>query len=65
MAVFDTPRPHTLISRAEGFLANASNTLIAWNDARIIRAELNRLSDRELDDLGLTRGDIDEVALKR
>ncbi len=34
----------------------------AWNDARITRSELNRLTDRELTDIGLTRGDIERVA---
>ncbi len=30
----------------------------AWNDARRTRNALARLSDRELDDIGLSRGDI-------
>ncbi|MBD9529544.1 DUF1127 domain-containing protein [Paracoccus sp. PAR01] len=34
----------------------------AWNDARITRRELNRLTDRELSDIGLTRSDIERVA---
>lgn len=34
----------------------------AWNDARHTRAALQMLSDRELDDIGLTRADIDRVA---
>lgn len=34
----------------------------AWNDARITRRELYRLTDRELTDIGLTRGDIERVA---
>lgn len=33
----------------------------AWNDRRITRNELARLSDRELEDIGLSRGDIDTV----
>lgn len=32
-----------------------------WNDARKTRQALNRLSDHELDDLGLVRGDIDAI----
>lgn len=35
--------------------------LAAWNDARITRKALSRLSDRELDDIGLSRGDIDSI----
>lgn len=34
----------------------------AWNDARVTRKALEALSDRELDDLGLNRGDIDSIA---
>ena len=30
-----------------------------WNSARITRKALSRLSNRELDDIGLCRGDID------
>lgn len=36
--------------------------LSAWNEARVTRYELTRLSDRELDDIGLARGDIERVA---
>jgi uncharacterized protein YjiS (DUF1127 family) len=34
----------------------------AWNDARVTRRMLSGLSARELDDIGLTRADIDTVA---
>ena len=30
----------------------------AWNDARVTRNALGKLSDRELDDIGLCRADI-------
>lgn len=33
-----------------------------WKDSRMTRRELSRLSDRELDDIGLCRGDIRRVA---
>ncbi len=32
-----------------------------WNEARITRRELGRLSDRELQDIGLLRSDIETV----
>jgi uncharacterized protein YjiS (DUF1127 family) len=32
-----------------------------WNDARVTRKALSTLSDRELDDIGLCRGDIDHI----
>jgi uncharacterized protein YjiS (DUF1127 family) len=35
--------------------------IAAWNDARITRKALARLSDRELEDIGLSRGDIDAI----
>lgn len=45
-----------------GFTTRLVATIIAWNDARQTRNELARLTDRELDDIGLTRADIDRVA---
>ncbi len=33
----------------------------AWNEARRTRNALARLTDHELDDIGLTRGDIDAI----
>jgi len=32
-----------------------------WNDARVTRKALGKLSDRELDDIGLCRGDIETI----
>ncbi|WP_045387225.1 DUF1127 domain-containing protein [Falsirhodobacter sp. alg1] len=32
-----------------------------WNDARLTRRALNKLSDRELDDIGLCRADIAKI----
>lgn len=39
--------------------------LTAWNDARRTRDALSRLSVHELDDIGLTRADIDRIANRR
>jgi uncharacterized protein YjiS (DUF1127 family) len=33
----------------------------AWNDARITRKALSNLSDHELDDIGLSRSEIDQI----
>jgi uncharacterized protein YjiS (DUF1127 family) len=47
------------------FIQSVSNgfaTLANWNDRRMTRSALGKLSDRELDDIGLCRGDIDNVA---
>jgi len=42
-------------------LATLVSRLIAWNDARRTRIILSRLSAHELNDIGLTRGDIDLI----
>ncbi|MGI3163313.1 DUF1127 domain-containing protein [Pseudooceanicola sp. 200-1SW] len=47
-------------------IAAAINHLVAsvmnWNDARVTRKALSRLTDRELNDIGLVRGDIDHIS---
>jgi uncharacterized protein YjiS (DUF1127 family) len=63
MAAFETTRPAPFgaisIFRAVQFVSNASIALSNWNDARVTRNTLAKLSDRELDDIGLCRGDIE------
>lgn len=62
MAVFDISRSGMSGSsrgnRLFGAFANLAGSFAAWNDARVTRNALSRLSDHELDDLGLTRSDI-------
>lgn len=36
--------------------------IAAWNDTRKTRDALNKLSSRELYDIGLMRGDIEDIA---
>ena len=43
------------------FISNLSDSAIAWNDARVTRNELYKLTDRALDDIGLTRSDISKI----
>lgn len=66
MAAFDTTRPAygsvMTVSRISSYLSDLAASVIAWNDARVTRNALAMLSDRELDDIGLIRGDIDTVA---
>lgn len=66
MASFDTTRTTygvaTFANRTAAFIADLGLRLRAWNDARITSHALNALTDRELLDLGLTRGDIASVA---
>ena len=40
-------------------LAGVAARFLAWNDARMTRKALGRLTDRELDDIGLCRGDVE------
>lgn len=51
-----------LVGRIGAYLASLANAVIVWNDARVTRNALNGLSNRELEDIGLCRGDIDVVA---
>ena len=44
------------------FVSTGLNVVGNWNDRRITRNALGKLSDRELDDIGLCRGDIDYVS---
>lgn len=66
MAAFDTTRTaYGSASAVSGFFAFITRSLaavVAWNDARATRNALANLSDRELEDIGLMRGDIDTVA---
>ncbi len=61
MSAVDTNRI-ALGERNPGVFARLAAALSRWNDARLTRNALNRLSDRELEDIGLSRGDIDRVA---
>lgn len=66
MAALDTTRTTTgslgLVGRIGETFASVVNAVVEWNDARVTRNALNGLTDRELDDIGLCRGDIDLVA---
>lgn len=44
------------------FATGLRDRIIAWNGARTTRNALNRLSDRDLADIGLTRADVERVA---
>jgi len=64
MAFFTSARPVAdgVFGRSLGFsFADLFARVAAWNDKRVTRRELGKLSDRELDDIGLCRGDIDDV----
>ena len=59
MASFDTIRPLAGSTPLTGLFSAFVGRVTAWNDARVTRNALAKLSDHELDDLGLSRGDID------
>ena len=65
MAATETtrPAPFGAIStyRTVQFFGSIYDTVAGWNDARVTRKALSRLSDRELDDIGLCRGDIEMI----
>ena len=64
MAAIDTTRS-AAVSPA-GAIFNLMSRFVAavsdWNDARVTRKSLLRLSARELDDIGLSAADIDMIA---
>lgn len=63
MAAVETTRPAPFGAittyRAISAVSGAFRAVSAWNDARATRSALSKLSDRQLDDIGLCRGDID------
>ncbi|MCA3511011.1 MAG: DUF1127 domain-containing protein [Rhodobacter sp.] len=65
MAAFETTRPAPFGATSAyhfiQFVSNVLGTVKGWNDARVTRKALSALSDRELDDIGLCRGDIDRI----
>ncbi|MEP2718630.1 DUF1127 domain-containing protein [Pseudophaeobacter sp.] len=66
MAAFDTTRTTYgstgLFGRIGTHFVSAAAAVISWNDARSTKNSLSSLSDRELADIGLCRGDIDDIA---
>lgn len=68
MAAYETTRtaPFGAITtyRFIQFVGTAFAAFAEWNDARMTRAALDKLSDRELDDIGLCRGDVALVGTK-
>jgi len=66
MALYDDTRPHTGVQtfgmRLHHLLPDLIGRIATWNDMRETRKALSRLTDRELEDIGLCRGDIDRIA---
>ena len=65
MAIIDDNRQLAgaiFINRVIRSTYDVFGSLSAWNDARVTRKALSKLSARELDDIGLTRADIDLIS---
>ncbi len=63
MTVIDNTRAS---HSAPAFFGHIGQSIVAafamlstWNDARMTRNSLSKLSDRQLEDIGMCRGDID------
>jgi uncharacterized protein YjiS (DUF1127 family) len=65
MAAYDLNRNYATAHTANRigyYIVSALSAFATWNDARKTRQALSALSDRELEDIGLMRGDIDYVS---
>ena len=60
-----TNRPLGAGFNATRIISGMLSRFAVWNDARVTRKALSKLSNRELDDLGLCRGDIEDIAQGR
>lgn len=63
MAAIDTNRHIVAPANLEiaAFVQGVVGRFMTWNEARKTRKALAQLSDRELFDIGLSRGDIDAI----
>lgn len=61
MATLDTIRPIATENGPRTFFISLIAAIAAWNDRRVTRDALERLSDRELNDIGLKRADIEAL----
>jgi uncharacterized protein YjiS (DUF1127 family) len=68
MAAIETTRPAPFGAiTTYRFVQIADAAFVAvkgWNDARITRNALHKLTNRELDDIGLCRGDIETIGVQ-
>ncbi len=63
MSAFETTHTTTGFSPLN-LVSSVVDSIASWNDARMTRTALAKLSDRELDDIGLCRGDIEFIAAR-
>jgi uncharacterized protein YjiS (DUF1127 family) len=55
---------HSIGHHFNSAFARLFGAFAAWNDTRVTRNALSRLSAHELDDLGLSRGDLENIGSK-
>ena len=63
MTAFEMTRTNTGFSPLN-LVSSVVASIASWNDARVTRTALAKLSDRELDDIGLCRGDIEFIVAR-
>ena len=65
MATYEPARTAPLgaisVFRMVQFVTGSSSAFLSWNSRRVTRNALSKLSNRELDDIGLCRGDIENI----
>lgn len=61
MAAIETTRPIAGGLLLGGRINRIFAALAAWNDMRVTRNALSKLTDRELEDIGLARADIEHI----
>ncbi|SFD73611.1 DUF1127 domain-containing protein [Roseivivax sediminis] len=64
MSTVHTARPASLdvAGQIGSLFVSAVNSAVSFRDARRTQKALSKLTDRELDDIGLTRADISRIA---
>lgn len=67
ISIYDPARPSNLnlAGHIGGLFVNLFGTAAHWREVRRTEKVLSELTDRELDDVGLTRADIPRVARRR
>ena len=58
---FHNARTSSVTDRALLSISAMVSSVTTWNENRRTRAALSRLTTHELEDIGLTRGDIDMI----
>ncbi|KAJ54113.1 hypothetical protein ACMU_04240 [Actibacterium mucosum KCTC 23349] len=61
MAAFETTRPLVADRPTFGFIGALAALVLEWNDRRVTRKSLSKLSDDMLEDIGLTRADVNRL----